>query len=57
MLESFAEESVLPRLANKTALGVFVGDEICCDDPSCWRGQLGPIAAKLRSLVGPSAIL
>jgi hypothetical protein len=56
-LEKFAKQQVLPRLANKTALGVFLGDEICCHNSSCWHGQLYPISTKLRALVGPSAIL
>jgi hypothetical protein len=57
VLDTFAKVHVLPRLANKTALGVFLGDEICCHNSSCWHGQIYPLSAKLRALLGPSAIL
>ena len=30
VLEKFSSQQVLPRMANKTAVGVFLGDEICC---------------------------
>ena len=33
------------------------GDEICCHNSTCWQGQLNPITAKLRGLLGPKAIL
>eukprot|EP01052_Picozoa_sp_SAG31_P005399 SAG31_NODE_237_length_19590_cov_13.149915_5_plen_341_part_00 len=56
-LEHFAASRVLPRMKNKTAVGVFVGDEICCHNSSCWHAQLYPISAKLRALLGPKAIL
>ena len=119
VLTTFANDKVLPRLKNKTAVGVFLGvrrlspaspaperplhratpprslptsgtaptsgttpprslpisgtctrsgrdrpadprgaqDEICCHNSSCWHGQLYPISAKLRSLLGRDAIL
>jgi hypothetical protein len=57
VLEAFAANVVLPRMANRTAIGVFLGDEICCYNTSCWHGQLYPMSAKLRSLLGPRAIL
>ena len=31
VLTSWAKATVIPRLANGTAIGVFVGDEICCE--------------------------
>ena len=57
VLHKFATQVVLPRLANKTAIGVFLGDEICCRNSSCWHTTLNPISAKLRSLLGKEAIL
>ena len=91
VLEKFTADEVLPRMANKTAIGVFLGcarcntcsvtqvlhsssilespatdrvsidhtgrDEICCHNSSCWHGQLYPLSAKLRALLGPDAIL
>eukprot|EP01043_Picozoa_sp_COSAG02_P020703 COSAG02_NODE_1026_length_15134_cov_382.979714_19_plen_301_part_00 len=57
VLEKFAAEEVLPRLANRTAIGVFLGDEICCRNSSCWHDMLYPLSAKLRSLLGRDAIL
>jgi hypothetical protein len=56
-LEAFATDVVLPRMKNKTAVGVFVGDEICCHNTSCWHDQLYPVSSKLRKLLGPKAIL
>ena len=56
-LERFAASRVLPRMKNGTAAGVFVGDEICCHNTSCWHGQLYPISAKLRALLGPRTLL
>ena len=57
VLGKFAAEVVLPRLANQTTIGVFLGDEMCCRNTSCWHDQLYPISAKLRSLLGKKAIL
>lgn len=57
VLTRFAQEEVLPRLANKTAIGVFLGDELCCHNSTCWHRQLYPLAAKLRSLLPASAVL
>jgi hypothetical protein len=57
VLDKFATEEVLPRLANKTAIGVFLGDEMCCRNTSCWHTTMSPISAKLRSLLGKEAIL
>jgi hypothetical protein len=56
-IEAFASEQVLPRMKNKTAVGVFLGDEICCHNSSCWHDQLYPMSAKLRDLLGPKAML
>ena len=30
--------------------------EICCHNSTCWHGQLYPLSAKLRALLGPAAI-
>lgn len=57
VLTTFAQQAVLPRMKNKTAIGVFLGDEVCCHNSTCWHGQLYPISAKLRSLLGQDAIL
>jgi hypothetical protein len=56
-LEAFATDVVLPRMKNKTAVGVFLGDEICCHNTSCWHDQLYPLSSKLRKLLGPKVIL
>ena len=34
-VEAFASEQVLPRMENKTVVGVFVGDTICGYNSSC----------------------
>ena len=48
---------IAPYMANNTLVGVFMGDEICCSNKACWDGQLAPVSAKLRALLGPKAIL
>lgn len=56
-LQKWASEVVTPRLANGSVVGVFLGDEICCHNSSCWHGQLYPMSAYLRQLLGAKAIL
>ena len=57
VLAAFAEDIVLPRIQNSTALGVWLGDEICCHNSSCWHDQLYPLSAHLRALLGSDALL
>ena len=46
-----------PHFGAANALrGVALGDEMCCRNISCWE-QYAPYTAKLRALLGPSAIL
>ena len=40
-----------------SAYAVFLGDEICCHNSTCWHAQLYPLAAQLRSLLGSDAVL
>ena len=40
----------------KAIRGVQLGDELCCRNITCWR-QYEPYTAKLRALLGPSAVL
>jgi hypothetical protein len=40
----------------KALRGVALGDEMCCRNITCWA-QYAPYTAKLRDLLGPSAIL
>jgi hypothetical protein len=56
-LREWARTVVIPRLTNGSVSGVFLGDEICCHNSSCWHGQLYPISSHLRSLLGNSALL
>ena len=56
-LQAWAHDVVLPAMANGSVKGVFLGDEICCHNSSCWRGQLYPMSAHLRQLLGSPAIL
>ena len=56
-LASFVSGTVSPRLANATARGVFLGDELCCHNSSCIGGSMRPVAKALLELVGPSALL
>ena len=57
ILTVFAETLVRPRMANKTVLGAFLGDEICCHNTSCYAAGLEPVAARLKELLGPSALV
>lgn len=57
-LEDVATNEILPNLGPHKALrGVFFGDEICCHNATCWDVTLAPVATKLRTLLGPSAVL
>ena len=53
-LTRFVETTVLPRLKNKTAVGVFLGDEICCHNSSCCEisaVQKAPSLSHLKRLL------
>lgn len=62
-LEMLAERDMKPGLANGTLVGVFLGDELCCEDTSertgmeCWDTVIAPVADKLRALLGPKALI
>lgn len=62
-VEEMVRLQVAPGIANGTLLGVFLGDELCCEDTSqrtaqqCWTTIIAPVADKLRALLGPQAIL
>lgn len=56
-LSDFVGAQVAPRMANGSAIGVFLGDELCCHDVSCWHRVLDPLSAQLRALLGPKALL
>ena len=58
VLDRVVNESILPHFGPGKALrGVFLGDEICCMNVSCWVAALAPVAARLRAALGPSAVL
>ena len=62
-LEALVSEEIGPGLANGTLVGVFLGDELCCEDTAertgmqCWESVIAPVADKLRSLLGPKALI
>jgi hypothetical protein len=56
-LFNFTHNVVIPRMKNGTAIGVFLGDEICCHSSSCWRDVLDPLSSQLRAFLGPTALL
>ena len=57
-LEALVASDIKPHLGPAKALrGVFLGDEICCMNTSCWDTTLRPVTEKLRLLLGPSALL
>ena len=57
-LEALAKNTILPNFGPDKALrGVFVGDELCCRNVTCWQSGLAPVAKKIRSLLGPEAII
>ena len=55
-MEKIATQEILPYLG-KQYRGVFLGDEICCSNVTCWDTALAPVAAKFRTLLGPDAII
>ena len=54
---------IQPGLANGTLSGVFLGDEICCEDMptrtgmECWESVIAPVADKLRAMLGSKALI
>ena len=58
VLDEVVNSSILPNFGPGKALrGVFLGDEICCQNVSCWDTALAPVAARLRASLGPEAII
>lgn len=58
VLEGLARDEILPNYGNQSALrGVFLGDEICCHNTTCWNGTLAPLASKVRALLGQRAVI
>ena len=43
--------------ADKALRGVFLGDELCCHNSTCWDTVLDPLATEFRKQLGPDAIL
>lgn len=57
-LEAVVKKNILPNLGpGKPLRGVFLGDEICCANATCWTAALKPATEKLRSMLGSSAII
>ena len=57
-LEALVNSTILPNFGPDKALrGVFVGDELCCRNVTCWQSGLAPVAKKIRALLGPKAII
>jgi hypothetical protein len=57
-LEALVRDEIRPNFGRDKALrGVFVGDELCCRNVSCWTNGLAVVANKTRSLLGPDAII
>ena len=57
-LEAVVKSQILPNLGPGKALrGVFLGDEICCMNTTCWDVALRPATEKLRTLVGPDTLI
>jgi len=52
-----ADASLAERLDNGTAVGVFVGDEICCGNFTCVTDVLGPLVAAIREQVGAGPLI
>ena len=53
-MSTLVRSEVLPNLGPASALrGVFLGDEVCCYNASCYASTLAPVAAKFRALLGP----
>ena len=46
MLDGIVQESVLPKFSPGKALrGVFLGNEICCENVTCWGTALARACA------------
>ena len=57
-LEQVVKTRILPYLGEGKALrGVFLGDEVCCMNTTCWDVALRPATEKLRALVGPETLI
>ena len=56
-LSSWVDTQLAPRLANRTAAGVFVGDEICCHNATCVSTLLTPLTSALRDRAGEAALI
>ena len=56
-LSSWVDTQLAPRLANRTAAGVFVGDEICCHNATCVSVLLTPLTSALRERAGNAALI
>ena len=57
-LSSWVDTQLAPRLANRTAAGVFVGDEICCHNATCVVSTLlTPLTSALRERAGDAALI
>jgi hypothetical protein len=60
ILERVVKAEILPNFGLDKALrGVFIGDEVCCGATAakCWAEGYAPLTAKLREMLGPSAII
>ena len=57
-LELLVQRDIKPGIENGTLAGVFLGDELCCEDMptrtgmECWETVIAPVADKLRALLG-----
>ena len=55
-----ANRDIIPGIKNGTLLGVFLGDELCCEDTSarsgmeCWDTVLRPVADAILTEVDRS---
>lgn len=62
-LEMLVHRDIQPGLANGTLSGVFLGDELCCEDMptrtgmECWESVIAPVADKLRAMLGSKALI
>ena len=62
-LDMLVQRDIKPGLLNGTLVGVFLGDELCCEDTpartgmQCWDTVLKPVADRLRELLGPNALI
>ena len=56
-VESWITTTLQASIQNKTTVGVFIGDELCCHRTSCWASTLAPLSAKLKALLGDGMIV